>query len=172
MVKMMYNQLLLKTGGGVMSDKQKSQAAQVANVCIGLGGTGVSCLKTLKQSVYSQVVPDVPNSDVPSFSHIQFLAVDTDKSSLESDGSVGSLDAATEFFDLSCANIGGLLAMTTVLAGNPDMKWLKTKNVQTGEDGLKILSAKAGAGGVRQIGRLCIFTYLPVWAAEQALAHF
>lgn len=153
---MTYNQLLLKTGGGIMSNKQKNKAAKVANICIGLGGTGISCLKTLKREVYSQVEPDDPDARIPSFSHIQFLAVDTDKNSLESDGTVGSLNEATEFFDISCPNISALLEQTKVLAGNPDMAWLKAKNPQTGEEGLKILSAKAGAGAVRQIGRLLL----------------
>ena len=139
-----------------MSNKQKNKAAQVANICIGLGGTGISCLKTLKREVYSQVEPDNPDAKIPSFSHIQFLAVDTDKNSLESDGTVGSLSEATEFFPISCTNISALLEQTKVLAGNPDMAWLKAKDPQKGEEGLKILSAKAGAGAVRQIGRLLL----------------
>ena len=84
------------------------------------------------------------------------MAIDTDKSSLEADGKINSLDESTEFFDISSPDIQGLLANTRRLAGTPECQWLKTADRDKGEPGLRILSATAGAGGVRQIGRLLI----------------
>ncbi len=153
---MQYRQLLLSTGGGVVSTSQMDAQNNCATIAIGLGGTGVACLRNLKRQVYSRLQPDDPKAVVPAYSHIKFLAVDTDKGSLDSDGQIYDLNEATEYFDISSGNIQGLLQQTTVLAGKPECKWLKNKDDEKGQGGLSILSATAGAGGVRQIGRLLI----------------
>lgn len=151
-----YRQLLLSTGGGVISGSQQDEQNKCATVAIGLGGTGVACLRNLKQQVYSRLQPDDPESPIPEYAHIRFLAVDSDKSSLRADGAFNSLDEATEYFSISTGDINGLLSQTKTLAGTPECKWLKTENRERGERGLSILSATAGAGGVRQIGRLLL----------------
>ena len=153
---MQYRQLLLSTGGGIISNDQKDAQNNCATIAIGLGGTGVSCLRNLKRQVYSRLQADDPKAVVPSYSHIRFLAVDTDKSSLAPDGKIYDLNEATEFFDISSGNIENLLEQTTVLAGKPECHWLKTADPQKGQKGLCIKDASAGAGGVRQIGRLLI----------------
>ncbi len=153
---MQYRQLLLSTGGGIISNDQKDAQNDCATIAIGLGGTGVSCLRNLKRQVYSRVQADDPKAVVPCYSHIKFLAVDTDKGSLAPDGQIYDLNEATEFFDISSGNIESLLAQTTVLAGKPECRWLKTANPEKGQKGLSIKDASAGAGGVRQIGRLLI----------------
>ena len=151
-----YRQLLLSTGGGVISGSQQDEQNKCATVAIGLGGTGVACLRNLKQQIYSRLQPDDPESPIPEYSHIRFLAVDSDKSSLKADGAFNSLDEATEYFSISTGDINGLLSQTKTLAGTPECKWLKTEDREKGQRGLSILSATAGAGGVRQIGRLLL----------------
>ncbi len=153
---MEYRHLLLSTGGGVVSTTQMDVPSNCATIAIGLGGTGISCLRNLKRQVYSRLLPDDPKAVIPAYSHIKFLAVDTDKSSLDPDGQIYDLNGDTEYFDISSANITGLLSQTKVLQGQPDCNWLKTQEDDQGHKGLTILSATAGAGGVRQIGRLLI----------------
>lgn len=149
-----YRQLLLSTGGGVISGSQQDEQNNCATIAIGLGGTGVACLRNLKKQIYSRLQPDDPESPIPQYSHIRFLAVDSDKSSLGADGAFNSLDEATEYFPISSSDINGLLSQTKILANAPECNWLKTEDREKGQRGLSILSATAGAGGVRQIGRL------------------
>lgn len=151
-----YRDLLLSTGGGVIGAKQLDEQQPCATIAIGLGGTGVACLRNLKRQIYARLQPDNPNEAVPTYQHIKFLAVDTDKNSLIADGKINSLDEVTEFFDISTPSIGALLADTESMSTHPEFKWLKTAHPDRGEKGLKILSADAGAGGVRQIGRLLL----------------
>ena len=76
---MEYNRLLLSAGGGIFSvAQQANQAKNVATVFIGLGGTGVDCLATLKTEINKRLKPDDPTAPIPSYDHIQFLGVDTD----------------------------------------------------------------------------------------------
>ena len=161
-----YRDLLLSTGGGVIGERQMDEQASCATIAIGLGGTGVDCLRNLKRQVYARLQPDDPDADIPVYSHIKFLAVDTDKNSLAADGKIHSLDETTEFFDISTAAISALIADTESLATHPEFKWLKTANRETGETGLKILSADAGAGGVRQIGRLLLIQKSAAFVAK------
>lgn len=151
-----YRQLLLSTGGGVISGSQQDEQNNGATIAIGLGGTGVACLRNLKKQIYSRLRPDDPESPIPEYSHIRFLAVDSDRSSLGADGAFNSLDEATEYFSISSGDINGLLSQTKTLANTPECNWLKTENREKGQRGLSILSASAGAGGVRQIGRLLL----------------
>lgn len=151
-----YRELLLSTGGGVIGNKQLDKQEACATIAIGLGGTGVSCLRNLKRQVYARLEPDNPESDLPSYGHIKFLAVDTDKKSLNADGKINSLDEITEFFDISTPAIGALIAAIPDLSTKPEFFWLKKEDREKGEPGLKILAADAGAGGVRQVGRLLL----------------
>ncbi len=155
---MVYKQLLISTGGGVITNDQKDeQNDHCATLAIGLGGTGVSCLRSLKQQVYSQIQADAGSTeDMPVYSHIKFLAVDADKNSLSQDNQLIALDETTEFFSIATDNIEKLLKQVTVLSTKPEFRWLKNADDEKGTQGLKILSATAGAGGVRQIGRLLL----------------
>lgn len=155
-----YRNLLLSTGGGVIGNRQLDEQNDSATIAIGLGGTGVACLRNLKSQVYARLQPDDPQATVPTYQHIKFLAVDTDRNSLSADGRINSLDEATEFFDISAANINALIAETETIAIRPEFNWLRTTkrnpDLSIKERGLEILSAAAGAGGVRQIGRLLL----------------
>lgn len=43
----MFSQLLLSTGGGIISNTQKDVQEKCVTLAIGLGGTGVDCLRNL-----------------------------------------------------------------------------------------------------------------------------
>lgn len=153
----MYNKLLISAGGGIISRDQQAEQNEAATIAIGLGGTGVSCLRALKKEVYNRLKPDDSDALVPTYRHIKFLAVDTDRSSLSENGSIDSIDSNTEFLDLSCADIATLLAGAATLRNRPSLQWLKASATQPDGTGISIQNAKAGAGGVRQIGRLLLY---------------
>ncbi|MCL1874141.1 MAG: hypothetical protein FWF85_08510 [Clostridiales bacterium] len=152
----MYQKLLLNCEGGIIDATQQYEQDNCAVVAIGLGGTGVDCLKNLKAKIYNRVKADNPDSAVPVYSHIKFLALDTDKTGLESSNTKSSeisrINMDTEFFDISyTGDITALLKESAnTLAAKPEYKeWLKYEDI-------KVLSVKAGAGGVRQLGRYLI----------------
>ncbi len=152
----MYEKLLISAGGGIISRDQQAEQDECTTIAIGLGGTGISCLRSLKKEIFTRVKPDPGSSPAPKYKHIKFLAVDTDRSSIGSTGAVDAIDGNTEFFNISCADISGLLEKAHILQQDSSLQWLKTKNTQDNRGGIRILSAEAGAGGVRQIGRLLL----------------
>lgn len=119
-----YQDLLLDAGGGVIGKNQLDKQEDCATIAIGLGGTGIACLKNLKRQVYARLQADNPDEAVPEYSHIRFLAVDTDRHSLSADGKNNALDKATEFFDISTRNLNELLSDTNTVATKPEFKWL------------------------------------------------
>ncbi|MCL2072196.1 MAG: tubulin-like doman-containing protein, partial [Oscillospiraceae bacterium] len=153
MVIFMYEKLLLHRDGGIIDARQQYEQDNCAVLAIGLGGTGVDCLKNLKAKVYNRLKPDNPDSTVPEYSHIKFLAVDTDKTGLTNANNkstqISKIDLDTEFFDISHSG-----DMTKVfeankksLSNDPAYKeWLE-------HDRIKVKVAAFGAGGVRQLGR-------------------
>lgn len=145
---MIYKNLSIAAGGGIISHSQQAEQEECANIFIGLGGTGISCLREVKKQVYNRLSPDDPKAEIPEYNHIQFLAIDTDKSSLGDDNSISTLDSATDYVDISCSDIHSILGNTRVLRQDPSLKWFS--------DDISILAAEAGAGGVRQVGRLLL----------------
>lgn len=156
----MYNKLLISAGGGIVSPNQQGEQVKAATIAIGLGGTGISCLKTLKKEVYDRLKPDDVSAVVPTYKHIKFLAIDSDAGSLGEGGKIDSIDPITEFLDISNDDINGLLAKAAALKIDPALKWLKAAATEPDRHGVTIHSAEAGAGGVRQIGRLLLFQKL------------
>ena len=74
-----YDQLLLEFGGGVINPYSQSEACKdEACVAIGIGGTGIAALKSLKRNIYQRLQPDDPSAPVPTYSHIKFIAIDSD----------------------------------------------------------------------------------------------
>lgn len=162
----MYNKLLISAGGGIISRDQQAEQNECAVIAIGLGGTGISALRSLKKEVYDRLKPDKADSTVPSYSHIKFWAIDTDKKALADNGMLDSLDENTEFTNIGCADITGLLSNAATLRSTPSLQWLKASATQPDGQGIKIMNASAGAGGVRQIGRLLLIQNCPQFVSK------
>ncbi len=143
---MIYKKLSIAAGGGIIDQYQQAEQEECANVFIGLGGTGISCLKEVKKQVYNRLKPDPESGDVPTYKHIQFLAIDGDP--LQGDDTLSSLDNVNEFLNISIPDINNVLSNSRVLRAEPNLKWLN--------DNLKIHDAVNGLGGLRQAGRLAV----------------
>lgn len=150
-----YKKLLLSAGGGIISARQQAeQVENTATILIGLGGTGIDCLRTIKTQVYARLKADVPNAVLPRYEHIRFLGVDTDEKSRGAAGSdenlkpdsVMSLDD-TEFFSIGNPDVKKALTNSLALEQRTELSWLRWKDIPVPN-----LSGH-GAGGIRQIGR-------------------
>lgn len=153
-----YPKLLLSTGGGIISTTQQAdQAAGAATLLIGLGGTGVDCIRTIKTQVYTRLKPDDPNAVIPGYEHIRFLGVDTvEKYRQGNTGGNGqdtgekdellSLDD-TEFFSIANKNVKQAFTSTLALQQRKELDWLEYEHIEAPN------LTDAGAGGIRQVGR-------------------
>ena len=148
----MYDQLLYSAGGGIIGNEHKAEQAECVTLAIGLGGTGIICLRNLKKQVYETVKPDNPDEAVPSYSHIRFLAVDSDRSALIYDRMVNPLDEKGEFFDISSPSIPQVSDLFKRIAERPEYQWLN------GEIPYSVSAdqRKLETSGNRQIGRLLL----------------
>lgn len=73
-----YRKLLYHAGGGIVSSTQMAQQVRnTATVLIGLGGTGIDSIRTIKTQLYSSVMPDDPGEEASQYKHIRFLGVDS-----------------------------------------------------------------------------------------------
>ncbi|WP_034447871.1 tubulin-like doman-containing protein [Butyrivibrio sp. AE2032] len=149
----MIDRLLLCKQGGIIDVSQMAEQDNSVHICIGLGGTGVDCLKNLKAKVYDRICPDDIDSPVPQYSHIKFLAVDSDRRAFEYGEKSGfgdfcKLDPYNEYFPIGQGvRNSDLFQDKRVFDSNPAFReWLEHTNIRS-------FSADAGAGGVPQIGR-------------------
>ena len=147
-----YDSLLLNCGGGIINHSQQSkQYRGAAALAIGIGGTGVAALAELKQKVYQQLEPDNPDSPVPEYQHIQFLAIDSDTTDIDGMRGKAKLDRDQEFFSINNPNLAVALRAKDLIKGNASLNWMDIDHI----DGL--LSTQ-GAGGVRQVGRYLLIS--------------
>ena len=135
----MYEDLLLSTGGGIITDLKKSAQQGEPTIIIGLGGTGVDALKVVKKKVYEQLIPDNPNDEIPEYENIGFLAIDTD--------AIATGNDANNLYDLEAAEC------LSIQVSNPAAKGVEFAWLQPG---LKVQGLN-GAGTIRQVGRYCLF---------------
>lgn len=155
-----YEKLLLSTGGGIISSKQQTeQVRNTATLLIGLGGTGVHCIRTIKTQVYDRLRPDL-DEDIPEYSHIRFLGIDTTAKSRGGDlkeyqpedgkkaDEILSLMEETEFFNIGNKKIKNIFNGVKALKARKELSWLVYDKID-----ITNLS-DAGAGGIRQVGRL------------------
>ena len=147
----MYDQLLFATGGGIISDVQKDEQWQCATLVIGLGGIGIDCIRRLKRQVYEDLKPDNPDEQEPEYSHIRFLAVDTDVNSMSGDGMVNRLDESTEYLMISDPQ----LPSREYLEDHPALAWFDADRLAD-EGYYQMYMTPDGARGVRQGGRVCM----------------
>ncbi|NQJ73303.1 hypothetical protein HO539_08415 [Streptococcus suis] len=166
---MVYNKLLLSAGGGIVSTVQQAdQADNVAQLFIGLGGTGVDCIRNLKTQVHARLKPDNPNSVVPTYEHLRFLGVDsaTDTQGAGTISGQGTADewlslTNREFFGINTANGNAICEKEKALALRKEMEWFKGKKNMPIPD-----LSLPGAGGVRQVGRLLMMDQADSFVAK------
>ncbi len=156
----MNNKLRISAGGGIVSPQWQTPPTDCATIAIGLGGTGISCLRSLKKEIFTRVKPDSGSSYTATYRHIKFLAVDADRSSIDDTNSVDSLDSNVELFDISCPDIGELFKGEHLLQQDPSLQWLCTRSAVPHSRGFFPLSSTAAnLLGNRQIGRLLLMLY-------------
>lgn len=149
---MIYDSLLLNNGGGIINNSQKSEQYRgSAALCIGIGGTGVAALQELKRKVYQQLEPDDPNSPIPTYQHIQFLAIDSDETDIARQTGKSRLDKNAEFFSVKNGALADILATKEPVKNNPCMNWMDI-------DHISALLNPMGAGGIRQVGRFLLIS--------------
>lgn len=157
-----YSNLLLSTGGGIISSQQQAeQAHDTATVLIGLGGTGVHCIRTIKTQVHTRLKPDDENAVVPTYEHIRFIGVDTtDKSqggALKENKTEENKKADailplddTEFFSIANKKVASALSNKLAIKQRRELAWLEHENIKAST------MTDAGAGGNRQVGRFML----------------
>lgn len=147
-----YDSLLLNCGGGIINRSQQSkQYRGAAALAIGIGGTGVAALAELKQQVYQKLEPDNPDSPVPEYQHIQFLAIDSDPTDIAMMRGMARLDREREFFSINNPNLAAALRAKNLIEGNASLNWMDIDHIGG-------LLSTQGAGGVRQVGRYLLIS--------------
>ncbi|MNI02836.1 hypothetical protein D3C73_557260 [compost metagenome] len=145
-------QLDVSLGGGIVSEKIRVDTIDNPILIIGLGGTGIDALLRLKYQINRRFkLPEDPISkkrqEKPS--NVEFLAFETNEQDRGKRYKGIGLDPINEFVLLSNAEIGGLLQNRSIL--EPYITdWLSPE--------LSITDGMNGAAGVRQAGRLLLFT--------------
>ncbi|GAA3402216.1 tubulin-like doman-containing protein [Paenibacillus hodogayensis] len=151
-VKEHIEQLDVSKGGGIVSDKIRVDTIDNPMLVIGLGGTGIDALLRLKYQINRRFkLPEDPISkkkrEKPD--NVEFLAFETNEHDRHKKYRGIGLDPLTEYVLLSNPEVGGLLQNRSLL--EPYIKeWLSPELLIT--DGIN------GASGIRQAGRLLLFT--------------
>jgi len=145
-------QLDVSLGGGIISDKIRVDTIDNPMLIIGLGGTGIDALLRLKYQINRRFkLPEDPftkkKKEKPN--NVEFLALETNEHDRNKKYKGIGLDPLTEFVLLSNAEIGSVLQNRSVLE-DYIKEWLSPELTIT--DGIN------GASGVRQAGRLLLFT--------------
>ncbi|WP_228552596.1 tubulin-like doman-containing protein, partial [Paenibacillus polymyxa] len=145
-------QLDVSLGGGIVSDKIRVDTIDNPILIIGLGRTGIDALLRLKYQINRRFkLPADPISKKKSEKpdNVEFLAFETNEQDRNKKYKGIGLDPINEFVLLSNAEIGGLLQNRSIL--EPYITdWLSPE--------LSITDGMNGAAGVRQAGRLLLFT--------------
>ncbi len=145
-------QLDVEYGGGIISEKIRVDTIDNPMLVIGLGGTGIDALLRLKYQVNRRFnLPEDPltkrKAEKPN--NIEFLAFETNLNDSNKKYMGIGLDLNSELVMLSNAEIGGILRNPSTI--EPCIKeWLSPD--------LSAIDGINGAGGIRQAGRLLLFT--------------
>lgn len=148
-------QLDVNKGGGIVSEKIRVDTIENPMLVIGLGGTGIDAMLSLKYQVNRRfVLPENPitrrKEEKPD--NIEFIGFETnqgDKNKIYPPNKGIGLDLQKELVLLSNAEIGAMLKDKTVI--DPSIReWLSPE--------LSEADGTNGAGGIRQLGRLLLFT--------------
>ncbi len=142
-----YQSLTLPQGDVAPLIKQV-KATREPHLFIGLGGSGIDCLRAVKAAVYERLIPDNPEDATPEYSRIKFLAVDADDYELRHDNEDPSLAEITdrEYFSIRLHPAAAIKPEE-----KPYLQWLNPN--------LNLHPTAAGAGGIRQLGRLMLMEH-------------
>ena len=147
--------LALSQGGGIISyNQQAKQEENIVNIFIGLGGTGVDCLREIKTQVYNRIEPDlITNDGKVVYEHIRFLGVDRDIMSFHSIGDEDSRCNCLPLFESEMFALAGpgitLKAVKQARDVFTQYAWLSDHIDPIGLDGYE-------PSGLRQEGRFLI----------------
>ncbi|MBQ9346145.1 MAG: hypothetical protein IJT94_02235, partial [Oscillibacter sp.] len=120
-------------------------------VLIGVGQTGIRCIRAIKTRVYDRLRPE--DEEGPSYPHIRFLGIDSggDGGLLpdpedETAGKDGLLPLnEDEFFSIESSRVLGIAKNPASLRAREDLSWLESEDIE--------ILLPAG-GGARQADRL------------------
>ena len=147
--------LALSQGGGIISyNQQARQEENIVNIFIGLGGTGVDCLREIKTQVYNRIEPDlITNDGKVVYEHIRFLGFDRDIMSFHSIGDEDSGCNCLPLFESEMFALAGpgitLKAVKQARDVFTQYAWLSDHIDPIGLDGYE-------PSGLRQEGRFLI----------------
>ena len=146
---MRYVSLSLENDGGISSALNKMEQRKGASLCIGIGGTGIAALAQLKREVFRQLKPDDPDSPIPQYQHIRFLAIDAEEP--EERGAQNAADLRMEErFSIAMPDLAVALKKNS-MENDPVMSWMEV-------DKIRQMSIVQGTGGVRQVGRFLLLS--------------
>ena len=154
---MIYPRLSLKNGGGIISEQQQAvQNPNAVHLLIGLGGTGIDCIAEIKKQVYTGIKPDDPEAEVPTYQHIQFLAVDADCRN----DRLAEFESR-EFFDISNWDLmSALMKRRNIMNSCKEFEWMDRDKIGAVCDG------DAGTGGFRVTGRCLLMDHSDLFLAH------
>jgi hypothetical protein len=145
-------QLDVSLGGGIVSEKIRVDTIDNPMLVIGIGGTGIDALLRLKYQVnrrFKLPSDSISKKKKEKPNNIEYLAFETNEQDRYKKYNGIGLDPVSEFVLLSNAEIGSLLQNRSTLPSYIT-DWLSPELLIT--DGI------SGASGVRQAGRLLLFT--------------
>ena len=162
-----YRSMSIAHGGGIVSAiQQADQDIDSVNIFVGLGGTGIDCLRTIKTQVYERLKPDDADAVEKTYKHIRFLGVDSDDWQInqrEVEDSNLPLDA-TEVFSIANGNLKAAFFSPATIT-RFDTKWLNPKIAPPD-------LSFAGTGGIRQVGRLLMMDRSTAFIGKiQSMVH-
>ncbi|WP_368491028.1 tubulin-like doman-containing protein [Clostridium sp. BJN0013] len=147
--------LEVSRGGGIISDKIRIETIPNPMLIIGLGGTGIDAMLRLKYQINKRFILEedtISNTRKDKPKKVEFLGFETNQGEKNKrypgNGGVG-LDPQSELVMLSNAEIRSILKDRKIL-DDCIKEWLSPE--------LSSESGTDGAGGVRQVGRLLLFT--------------
>lgn len=130
---MVYNSLLLSEGGGIMNMRQQAeQKKNTVNILIGLGGTGIDTIRSIKTQVYERIKSD--ESEYKSYSRIRFLGIDRNEKSrdvLQSNGTTKYVALGKDEFFGICTDVHKLLQNYRLLENRAELGWLNYEYIDS-----------------------------------------
>lgn len=151
-----YRKLLYHAGGGIVSSTQMAgQVTNTATVLIGLGGTGINSIRTIKTQLYSSVMPDDPGAEDPQYKHIRFLGVDSndikyftqhEEELVSNSQKIRGLEK-DEFFSIFNPYLREVLSHPNVIKKRDELAWFNWEELDAP------MLSNNGSSCVRQVGR-------------------